>query len=264
MQKFFSITLPDIALGLKSWRIWLLLGWQDISLRYRRSVLGPWWISLSMLITVCCLGLLYGRLFNIPINDYLPYLATGLLTWTLILTLITEGTNNFVESASYLKQIDLPYSVFILRAVTRNTLVFFHNIIPILLVLWFCGIQFSWEILMVFVGLAVIIFNGFCYGWILAIIGARFRDIQPIIASIMQIAFFLTPIIWEPKVLQTRYGFFINYNPFAQFIELIRQPLLGNFPSYNTWMVTLVMSLIGILIMFLLMNKTRTRIIYWL
>ena len=106
--------------------------------------------------------------------------------------------------------------------------------------------------------------NGFCYGWMLGVLGARFRDIQPIISSLMQIAFFVTPIIWSPAVLPEKYQFLVDYNPFAQFIALVRQPLLGEWPTVNAWVMTLALTLIGLGLMMLLINKTRKRIIYWL
>jgi ABC-type polysaccharide/polyol phosphate export permease len=254
----------EIQGAITSWRVWLLLGWQDIRLRYRRSYIGPWWITLSMLITIMCLGFLYGNLFKMPIAEYLPYLAIGMVGWTLILTLINEGAASFVECSPYLKQISLPYSVFILRILIRNIIIFFHNIIPVFLVLIFFQTKPAWAILGFIPGFLLIALNGFCYGWILAIIGARFRDIQPIISSVMQIAFFVTPIIWLPSVLPERYRFLVDYNPFAQFLELIRQPLLGHWPSGNSLLVTGIVTLIGILGMIYLINKTRRRIIFWL
>ena len=259
-----SLVGTDLIQGIKSWRLWLLLGWQDIRLRYRRSYLGPWWITISMFVTIVSLGFLYSNLFKLPINDFLPFLAIGMVVWTLIVTLITEGAATFVESASYLKQISLPYSVFILRTLTRNILIFFHNIIPVILVLLFFGTPITWALSSLIMGLAIILFNGFCFGWILAVLGARFRDIMPIIASVMQIAFFLTPIIWAPKILPEKYQYLVNYNPFAQFIELIRQPLMGNWPTANTFIVVAIVSVIGVCIMLWLMQRTRRRIIYWL
>jgi len=259
-----SLATSDLIEGIKSWRIWLLLGWQDIRLRYRRSYLGPWWITLSMLVTMVCLGFLYANLFKLPLNEFLPYLAIGMVVWALILSLITEGTSALVESTPYLKQISLPYSVFILRIITRNVLIFLHNIIPVVLVLLFFQVKISWALSGLFLSLIIIIFNGFCFAWILAILGARYRDLVPIVASIMQIAFFLTPIIWEARILPEKYRYLVDYNPFAQFVEIIRQPLLGEWPSMNAYIVTITISLLGMGVMLLLLKRTRKRIIYWL
>jgi lipopolysaccharide transport system permease protein len=259
-----NLAFTDIIGGLKYWRVWLLLGWQDIRLKYRRSYLGPWWLTLSMLVTIVALGFLYGNLFKMPIVQYLPYLAIGMVSWSLILSFITEGTSAFVESAPYLKQISLPYSVFLLRVMVRNIIIFFHNIIPAILVLLVFQTKISLALLCLPLGFMLILLNGFCYGWILGILGARFRDFQPIVASLMQIAFFMTPIIWAPEILPEEYRFLVDYNPFAQFLSLIRQPLLGEWPTAHAWLVTLGIGVLGILIMLYLINRTRKRIVYWL
>ncbi|MFI4954344.1 MAG: ABC transporter permease [Gammaproteobacteria bacterium] len=264
MNQRFNLAYLDFKGSLKFWRVWLLFGWQDIRLRYRRSYLGPWWLTMSMLVTILCLGFLYGTLLNQPLDEYLPFLAIGLVTWSFIASLVSEGSNIFIESSSYLKQMSLPYSVFLLRMLVRNAIIFFHNIIPVIFLLIFFSTKLSLALLILPLSILVILINGFCYGWILGILGARFRDLQPIIASLMQIAFFLTPIIWSPKTLSEKYQFLVKYNPFAQFLDLIRQPLLGEWPTTYSWLFVLSVTLIGIVMMVLLIKRTRTRIIYWL
>ena len=74
----------DLWEGLKKWKIWMALAWQDIKLRYRRSVIGPLWITLSMAITVYSMGFLYSRLFHMDLDSYFPYLVSGMLAWGVI------------------------------------------------------------------------------------------------------------------------------------------------------------------------------------
>src|SRR5579862_3469636 len=69
----------DIKEGLQKWPIWMMLAYQDIKLRYRRSVLGPFWLTLSMAITVYTMGYLYGHLFHIELKTYYPFLVAGML-----------------------------------------------------------------------------------------------------------------------------------------------------------------------------------------
>src|SRR5438477_7497650 len=99
-----NLAISDIKDGLRGWRIWLLLSWQDIRLRYRRSSLGPFWITLSMAISIYTMGFLYGHLFKADLRNYYPFLAAGMLTWNLIYILIVDGTNAFIEAEDYLKQ----------------------------------------------------------------------------------------------------------------------------------------------------------------
>src|SRR5690348_3195559 len=124
-----SLALSDIKEGLSKWQIWLLLAWQDIRLRYRRSTLGPFWITLSMGITIGMTGLLYGSLFHIRMIEYFPTFASGMLIWSFISSSLSEGSNIFIESESFLKRIRLPYSTFVFRTVTRNLIIFLHNFV---------------------------------------------------------------------------------------------------------------------------------------
>ena len=90
--------LQDLLKGLSLWRIWVMMAWQDIYLRYRRSVIGPFWITLSMAITVYSMGFLYAHLWHVELKDYFPFLVTGMLSWALLAMLITEGTDVYLLS----------------------------------------------------------------------------------------------------------------------------------------------------------------------
>src|SRR3954452_22448644 len=101
----------DMIAGLASWRLWVRMGWNDILQRYRRSVLGPFWLTASTAIMVVVLGLLYAELFKTQISDFLPFLCTGLLVWNLLATFLGEGGMIFTAAESYIKQVRLPYSI---------------------------------------------------------------------------------------------------------------------------------------------------------
>jgi lipopolysaccharide transport system permease protein len=260
----FRLALQDILAGIKSWRIWLLLGWQDIRLRYRRSQLGPFWLTLSMGITIYSMGFLYGHLFKMDLNTYFPFLASGLLIWTLILNTVNDSTNCFIDASSYLRQMKMPYIIFVLRVVTRNFVIFCHNIIAIIPILIFCHIKFGWWLFAVPFGLLIILVNGMIYGVILAMLGARFRDIAQIIMSLMQVVFFVTPVMWMARVLPPQYQFIVKFNPFAQYIDLVRAPLLGNWPSFYSYVVTVGLTIIGLILMLFIYYRGRHRIVYWL
>ncbi|MES2142193.1 MAG: ABC transporter permease [Pseudomonadota bacterium] len=260
----YRLALRDIYDGLKQWRIWLLLAWQDIKLRYRRSTLGPFWITLSMAVTIYTMGLLYGRLFKMDLAQYYPFLATGILGWSLISSLLTEGASIFVDSEQFIKQMKQPYSVFVFKTVTKCFIIFLHHILVLVPIILFFNVKVNFYSLFALLSLMVIWLNGISYGVILAILGTRFRDIVQLIISLVQVIFFLTPIIWSPSVLPERYQYIVNLNPFAQFMELLRSPLLGTLPSnYNIFFITIV-TLLGFFVSFIIFSRYRVRIAYWL
>lgn len=258
------LAFQDIRAGLIMWRVWLLLGWQDVKLRYRRSTLGPFWITISMAVTIYTMGFLYGVLFKQNMSTYYPFLAAGLLSWSLISTIICESTNIFIEAERFIKQMKQPYSLFIFRAITRNFIIFFHIILAFIPIAIFFKISLNLNSLYFFLGLFLIWLNGVSYSTILATLGARYRDLTQLINSLVQIIFFLTPIIWSPKLLPENLKFIVELNPFAEFIELLRNSLLGLPLSEFNLPIVLGITIVGLCFSFLLFAKYRSRIVYWL
>lgn len=259
-----NMALQDITGGLAMWRVWLLLSWQDIKLRYRRSTLGPFWITISMAVTIYAMGFLYGVLFKQDLSVYYPFLATGILSWGLISTIICEGPSVFIDSERFIKQMKQPYLMFIFRMVIRNFIIFFHNIVVFIPIIIIFHVKINWNILYFLLGLLLVWINGVSYSTILAILGARYRDLSQLISSLVQIIFFLTPILWSSKLLPKNLQFIVQYNPFAEFIELLRNSLLGMPVDALTLSVVFTVTLLGICLAFPLFIKYRPRIVYWL
>ena len=256
----------DIKDGLFKWRIWLMLAYQDIKLRYRRSVLGPFWLTISMAITVYSMGYLYSHLFHIPLSNYYPFLVSGMLSWSLISTIVMEFSEGFAASDNLIKQLKLPYSLYIHRTVCRNIIIFFHNlivIVPILLI-YHDTIKVNAYTLLLIPGLMILYYNAISYGLILSMLGARYRDISQIIKSLVQVVFFITPIMWKPEVLGADNQLLVDLNPIYGFLEFIRQPLLGATPTLKNLVSVLIVTTLGTIICARMFAKYRARIVYWL
>jgi ABC-type polysaccharide/polyol phosphate export permease len=256
----------DIYQGIKKWRVWMMLAYQDIKLRYRRSLLGPFWLTLSMAITVYTMGYLYGHLFHMDLEYYYPFLVAGMLSWSLISTMVIEYTDGFITSDSLIKQIKLPYSLHIHRIAFRNLIIFFHNMLVIVPIIAFFHeyAKVNWHSLLLFAGLFAIYVNAICYGLILAMLGARYRDISQVIKSLVQVVFFVTPVLWSPQVLKSKNHFVIDLNPFYAFLEIIRQPLLGGTPTLHNVEMVLLVTALGMIMTFFMFARYRARIVYWL
>jgi ABC-2 type transport system permease protein/lipopolysaccharide transport system permease protein len=255
-------TLADLAGGLKLWELWSTLGWHDIRQRYRRSIIGPFWLTLSMGIMVAGLAYLYGGLFGANTTVYLPYVATGMIVFSLISTVAIEGSVIFIGSASLILQLKAPLSVYIYQMLWRNLLIFAHNITIYVLVLVFVRVDLGWNFFLAFVGLFLIMLNGVWIAVTLGTLSARFRDIPPIVGSIMQVAFFMTPIFWLPSALPDRAAF-IRLNPFYYLVEVVRAPLLGQTPDLTAWLVVIGLNVAGALVAVFFYARYRERIAYW-
>lgn len=256
----------DIKQGTQGWQIWFMLAAQDIKLRYKRSVLGPFWITLSMAVTVYSMGYIYSQLFKTDIQQYYPFLVTGMLGWTLISTILLDFSDGFLSSHGLIKQIKLPYSLHIHRIAARNLLIFMHNVVVMLpiYIIFHKDVPINWCTLFLIPSFAIIYLNSFLYGMVIAMICARYRDIAPIIKSAMQVIFFITPVMWQPQGLAGNQHFIVDLNPIYPFLELIRQPLLGNLPTLKNLIVVLIVTCVGFLMSFRLLTRYRSRIIFWL
>jgi ABC-type polysaccharide/polyol phosphate export permease len=126
---FFADIDRDLLSAVRKSSLWTALGWNDIRQRYRRSVLGPFWITLSMAVFITVLGVIYSNIFKIELRTYLPYLTLGYIIWGFVSTTTSESSIAFQESERIIRQIRLPYSIFILRVVWRNFIVFLHTIV---------------------------------------------------------------------------------------------------------------------------------------
>jgi lipopolysaccharide transport system permease protein len=253
----------DIVAGITRWRLWVRLGWNDILQRYRRSILGPFWLTASMAVMVIALGVLYAELFNQPIDDFLPYFCVGLLVWTLIASYMTESGTLFSGSESYIKQISLPYSLYVYRSSWAKLIIFAHNFIIYFGVLLYFQIWPGAVALLAIPGLMIVVLNGTISSLTIGIVSARFRDIPQLIASIVQILFFLTPIFWKPESLRG-HAYVTDYNPFFHLLEIVRAPLLGNYPTTSSYFAVLLITLANIAAASVFFSRYRARIAYWI
>jgi ABC-type polysaccharide/polyol phosphate export permease len=253
----------NVCQGAAAWPIWGMIGWNDVRQKYRRSVLGPFWITLSMAIFISGLGIVYSRIFNAEIDVFLPYLGAGLIAWTFIASSMLESCNALQEAEAVIKQIRIPISAFVFRVIWRNFIVFMHTIVLIVPIWLVFGIRPDWTTSMIVPGLLLLCANLLWIGHVLSIACARFRDITVIVATILQLAIFITPIMFPVSALGPL-EWVAQANPLYHMVALIRAPLIGDTVSPLTWMVAVGMFPIGMVMVLLLLRHTSHRIVYWL
>jgi homopolymeric O-antigen transport system permease protein len=265
MLKLFKSSWGDIFAALKGYYLAGVLGWQDIRQRYRRSSLGPFWLTISMGVLIGALGLIFGTLFATSIKEFLPFLTLGLILWTFISTALNEGCMGFTAAEAMIKQISLPLFTHILRVLWRNLIIFAHNLIIfplVLLVFWF---PLSATALLAIAGFVLLLINLSWMALVLGVLCTRYRDVPQIIANLLQVFFYLTPIIWTPRLLPKRANMLLlTANPFFHLIEITRAPLLGALPSALNWQVSLVLAMVGWTFTLLFYGRFRSRVAYWL
>jgi ABC-type polysaccharide/polyol phosphate export permease len=255
----------DIIDGLKLWPVWGALAWQDIRIRYIRTLLGPLWMTVSMAVSVFALGLVFSKIFDSNLATYLPFLTSGMLIWGFISGVLLEAATTFPNAQLIILSVSAPYSMHAYRGVLRQVIIFGHNLIVFVGVILVVGVSVTPATLL-FVPALVLVCT--IMAWVtlmLALIGTRFRDLQPIIATVLQLFFFVTPLIWDRDQLAGRaHPIWVDINPFYHIVEVMRAPMLGKMPSLLTIVVVIGIAIGGWLATYAMFARFRRRIPYWL
>jgi lipopolysaccharide transport system permease protein len=209
------------------------------------------------------LGVLYAALFHMSLQEYLPFLALSQVLWAFLSTLVSDACSAFTESETVIRSVRMPFSLFAIRILVRNVLVLGHNICVIVVVFLLLRIWPGVTALLAIPAVPLWIADGLALSLLLGGICARFRDIMPIVASVMQIAFFLSPVIWKPEQLG-ELAVWLPFNPFNDMLEIVRTPLLGEVPSPLVWVAALVYSAILCGLAWMFFIRARGRIAFWI
>lgn len=264
-KKDLYIACKDFIGSFACWRIFYVIGINDIKKRYARSRIGQLWLTLSLCINIATISVVWSYLFKLPLSEYLPFLAIGTIVWQYISICIIEGASLYITSASYLRELNIPKLTYVNSLIIRNVVVLGHNLLVLIPIYLICSmsVPFAGLLLSIF---GFIITSLFLFSIVIfvSLISLRFRDFPNIISSIMQIVFYVTPIIWKTHLMPERFYSYLILNPFAVFLSICRDPLLDvKIPDYY-WLAAFIYTIIAWTIAFSFFSKFRTRIVYWL
>jgi homopolymeric O-antigen transport system permease protein len=259
-----DLAISDLIAGGRLYWLWGRLAHQDMRIRYRGSVIGPFWQTLTTGIMIGGMGFIYSKLFHTELKDYLPLLTTGLILWQLIAGLITEGCGTFDGVRGIIQQVRLPLFLHAFRLVYRNILIFAHSfvIIPIVLLIFPHPIQ-PLRLLELIPAFVLVCINGVAISVLLGTICARFRDVPQIVASVIQVVFFMTPIVFPVSALGSN-QWLATINPLFAPIDIMRAPLLGQPTSPHSWQMMLLITGANCSLAFVVFARFRARIAYWI
>lgn len=255
--------LSDFRASFDGSRVWRVLAVNDILGRYRGSLIGPFWITLTQGAFILGIGLLYSQLFRISTKDYVPLLANGVIIWTLFQQIIIDGCETFIGGATLIKQTALPLPSFLWRVIARNLIVFGHHSLVLLVVSIIFGYTLQIEIWWAVLGIAVSVANVAWMGLLCGLICTRFRDMPQVIFALMQMLFFLTPVLWDPKQAP-RAATLLSLNPFYHMLLVTREPLLGRGMPFGSLGVLVILALVGWTIAFSVFAAVRRRVVHYL
>ena len=265
----FRRAVADLRQGLSQRELWLSLGWQDIKQRYRRSTLGPLWITIATGVMATALGLLYSILFQIPLAEFLPHVTVGLIMWGFISGCIKEGSEVFIANEGLIKQLPSALSVHVYRLVWKQLLFLLHNLVIWVVLMVVFPRHLGWEVLLAIPALALLVINGVWVSMFFGIVATRFRDLAPLLDSMVQLLFYMTPIVWTVNTIKDRGGQaaerarIAELNPLFHYLEIIRAPMIGEPVAAYHWWIVLGCTAAGMILALLVMRSYRARVAYW-
>ena len=266
----WKAAFADLAGGWRQRQLWAHLGWQDIRQRYRRSLLGPIWISITMAVTAIALGILYAGLFGNELEVQLPYILVGFIIWGFISGCISEGAEVFTSNVGLITHLPAPLSVHVYRLVWRQVLFFAHNLVVYAVMLVVFPQDLHWTDLTALPAVLLLAVNGAWVALLIGIVTTRFRDLLPITQSVVQLAFFLTPIVWiyedllnSPNPTIAERARLAELNPFLHLIEILRRPMLGQPQEPRHWVVVGIITVLGWALTLVVLRRYRARVSYW-
>lgn len=258
-----GIAIRDIVRSFRQFSLAWFLAWEDIRQRYVRTLLGPLWIVISTGIWFGVMGFVMSNLFRQNLHDYMPFMVCGLLMWVLISTSLSESSTILLAAAGLITSFNIPIFIHYLRFTLRNSIIFFHNLLILLIVLLIFPPKVTEATLLVIPGLLLNMLILTSVAVLLSLMHLRYRDTNVAVASALQILPFITPIFWDKAMLE-KHKWIADINPFYHMIDIVRAPVLGEYPSANSWVIA---SLMGVVLFFLacgLFVRYRQRIIFWL
>jgi ABC-type polysaccharide/polyol phosphate export permease len=264
LKKIIIEGIRDFIEGIKNYPIWITLATQDIKSRYRRSFLGPVWITINMSIVILTLGPIYSLILKQNSDDYIPNLTMGFIFWGLISNSITESCNSFRSMENIIKQISMPFSIFLFKNIYRNLIVFAHNSIILIPIFFIYNDQFSITINTLFFipTIILVMLNLLWMTTLIAIICTRYSDMTQLVGNAMQIIFFLTPIIWT-KDLLFNHPLILKFNIFYHMIEALRLSLFGRHMDIAGIVILLIFLCIGTIISLYVFSRVKKSICFW-
>lgn len=252
----------DLCEATSLWRLCWTLSWLDIKLRYRGSVLGPFWLTLSTAIMIGSMGFLYAALFHMDLHEYLPFLALSIVLWNFLSALVGDACIAFTAAEGMIRAVRMPFTLYAGRVVIRNLLVLGHNIVVIVVVDALLQVAPGVTALLAIPAFLLWLLVGLALALLLGALCARFRDIPPIIGSVMQMAFFVSGVIWRPEQLKGQ-EYLLIFNPFYTLLEIVRGPLLGEVPSMAVYLSAGISSAVIFVATWLMFSRVRGRIAFW-
>lgn len=240
----------------------LYFGWDDVRQQYKRTFLGPIWLTFSTCAWIFAMALVMASLFNQSIGTFLPHTAAGMFVWTFFALSILDGSTVFVYAAPMINSTRLPLFFYPLRALIRYVILYAHYLLVCVLLMVIIGHPPGIMALLAIPALLIHVITAFGIILIMGLVNTRYRDLGPIAGVMCQLTPLITPIAWQRDMLK-KYTWIADANPFYHLIEIVRAPLVGQVPTTLSYTVSIATMLTAITLGLMVYRRARYHVIFW-
>lgn len=258
-----AAAVGDLSEGVRLAPLWWRLGLEQTYNRYRRTLLGPFWIAAATVSTGLSLAFVFGSLLGGDWREMLPHILGGVLCWSLVAGLVSDGVRTYLGSGGMMQVQRMPLSFYALLTSNRVVINFLHQVLAFWVVLAAFRLLSPphWSLLL---AIPVVTLAGFLLSIPVAMVSARYRDIAFLIETALGALFLLTPVFWSRARLPEDKRWIVDYNPFAHLLEILRQPFLGQAAPLSNWYASLVICALAAVLAVVCLALFRKRVIFWL
>lgn len=246
-------------------RLASLLARISLERSFRRSIFGPFWNSVGVLIAVVAIGLLFGTVLRQQLRDFDSYvleLATGLVLWAFLSGVVNESCVAFARWMPVLRHAKVAPLAVGGSILLRHLPVLFVNLL-MLIVLQFVLAGIAPAPLQMVLATSLLIFGAAALGSIVLVLGARFRDIGQLVPAAMQLSFLMTPILWPPYFLG-RFEYLLLFNPFNHLLSVFRSASMGMEGRPLDWALAVAVTGCGAVLAAALYRYAGRQRAYWI
>lgn len=260
----FNRGLSEIAGGVTNWRQGYLMGISVLRQRYSRSRLGQFWLTVSTGIMIAAIGLTWAVLWRTSPTKIMPYIATSIILWNFLTATLNEATNSVIMAQSYFLNQSLNLTTPVYATIFSNVLILLHNAVIIVLVMLVFWKPVSWACLLFIPGFLLVIVTLSWVACVVAIMCTRYRDVIQVVASVLTTAFFVTPVMFKPEFIPEKVRWLNMLNPFAIIMSVVRDPILGQVPDWQTWVIASIIAFGGLILALPFIGTYNKRVVYWI
>lgn len=244
---------------------WLVIGYLDVVQAYKRSFLGPLWITLSIAIQALSVTYIYTQVFNnVGNTDYYGFVVCGLISWAWISALLTEMGNVFISYGNFLKTANIESIQFVWAMAWKHTIIFFHNSGLLLLFFFFGAIEINTKSLFIFITFPILFLSSIPFIGVIGLLFTRYRDISRLVSSLITLLILITPVFWQIEQLNGTRQYLYQFNPLYYLVESLRSPLMGKSISEITWWFLLYFFIFNWTLLAPIFIYKSRKLIFWL